>query len=44
MLENNVLIKRLMYGRDGDVYVIVRRESNVKGLENCACGITIPVI
>ncbi len=37
MLENNVLIKRLMY-RDipGDVYVIVGKESNIEGMENCA--------
>lgn len=37
MLENNVLIKRLMM-REGadDVYVIVGQESNVDGLENCA--------
>lgn len=37
MLENNMLIKRLMYRENtGDVYVIVGKESNVQGLEDCA--------
>lgn len=37
MLENNALIKKIME-REGtaDVYVVVGRESNVAGLENCA--------
>jgi transcriptional regulator of heat shock response len=37
MLENNVLIKRIMSREStGDVYVVIGRESNVEGLENCA--------